>query len=1014
MTLNISARHYRVWVCKPHETPESGGLEVTEACSGDTSGFFTATDEALGDDGRIRTTGSLVLAVLPGNEALYDPWNNSDRWQAGNHIIVQVADQAGTLRPHPRSNLYIISPPLPPYPGNNTLKLELGDALTLAENRDASSTTTVSDVPRANAANGLLASIGVPGNVTIGGTNPPKSDSSSKSPVQQIGEMALANCKFVYGTAAGSIDSRPVKLHPDRRLFKHRVGVDDAADFEPIQNVDRPNSDVQVQSSGEQPPLNPDGTPKTSADDNPQEDYGAAGDGEGLDAGSIVSLQYSDASAVAENVTGSVLSGIRIEKWAWQGNVFTRSIEEQSLRGLVVAEAVYNAIKDAAPKGTTIVTPDPFSMVPSLVTTENHVYEAASEGRLLYTETTSSAPLGSVFGDFYQRYPPNLKNTVPPNFLGMLTAGKERTDYEYKRSADDTDKQSKSKSDTGGQVRRILTTKQEPIGKVAGSANDWAFERNSLGGKVVEAPRIELGTLITSSEQEQTWKRRSTTDWEQRDIQRAAGQARSGPITSYIALATTQDQTTVSGSGNAQPPSANRRRADPGARKLKKIVKAKVKLRASSGSSLYPSSHTVQNDYLNSKSEAIALATMLANLRAARQRGFRITSALRDEWFSYAPMARVDLDWNGLTYVGFINTCNWTLAANQAIVLAECCTVGRVPGEAGTPDTYPFPDLPNLEPTDPDPEPIDSSGVIEPGDNLTQPIAPYYQRVQGCYEHMHSSATATGYNYPIGVQPTTARSAHWQFRARAGELVQAHWQMSAVAGAVPNLNNHWQFVATATAAPALTNHWQMSAAAAEPVVTLPVVAFWHLEGTPWTDSSGNGHTLTQVGLVSVVSGVSGNAARFQGGGLRSSDSQLAGNDKHWRFECYLKLTGAGGICAGWSGFDWDLTFSSVSSTQGSISATLYNSPSLSGSNTTIDATSNYAKNVWLPIVVEMLPDTGVFKLTVNGDEYSTSYSGVTFRSYDQTATADPASGETFFLGLVNGLQMDEAKFSKES
>lgn len=95
MTVNASARRYRIWVCRPNETDVSECLEVTNFCSADS--FFSITDEPVSEDGLMRCTGELVLTPPP-NDLVFDTWENEAQWAIGNIVKVQVADTSGTAQ----------------------------------------------------------------------------------------------------------------------------------------------------------------------------------------------------------------------------------------------------------------------------------------------------------------------------------------------------------------------------------------------------------------------------------------------------------------------------------------------------------------------------------------------------------------------------------------------------------------------------------------------------------------------------------------------------------------------------------------------------------------------------------------------------------------------------------------------------------------------------------------------------------------------------------------------------
>lgn len=996
--VNTTLRNYRIWVCLPDQD-ETNGLEVTDACASE-GGFFSVSDEPLGlGEGRIRTTGELNLIVPVGQESLYSSWENPSQWAVGNHVLIKIADEAGTLRTHPRSHLYILTRPLPPYPGNYKIKVELADLMTLNEQKagpdDPPITTGVS---RADAIGRVASSIGISTSFSIAGSNPPKLNDSGKSPIEQLSEMAAASGCYLWHTASGGMGKRGIALHPDYRLFKHIVGIDDAAQFEPVQNDDRP-SKVKVVSPGDQ------------KNDKNGDGNNDGGDGnQDKESGDIYTIDYGPASSVLEGYAGDVIVLIRKESWRWQGHVFTRHIEEMKPRAMVIPEAVYDAMQDASPKSYRFVRPDAFMLIPSLVSDEVRTYEQSSQGRLETTIVQEYRCIGELFADFYQRYPINLAKQVPPDFGARIIAQRTTTTYTYQRSEHDSDsgKTKTANKDTGGQVRRIFTQSYQPVGTVAGAATDWAIERR---GSItpVAPPRIPLETLTLAAQSDQFWIRRTRKEWEQHVVEKQAGQVRSGPISSFLALYTIKNEITVSGDGNAQPPTADRRRSDPTQDKPKQEIESEAKTKSGDE---YNGDRTITNDYITTQQEADQLASLLAGLSDARQRGFRITTTLRDGWFRYAPMSRIDLAWNGRTYIGVTNLVNWTLAGDQAIVLAEGMITGHTP-DTSTADNYQFPELPTLQPSDPDPEPIDDSGALIPGDSSTQEIVTYQQFVRSRVIRVRSQVSFTACAYPLGNQGTTAVAMRSTNRVAFRELVSMRSISRVTLAPVPAITIRSVAKAKLQAPPGVSARLvSMVHFREQDPSSMPVVAYWTLDGSPWLDSSGNLHTLTQTGTVLTVTGAVGNAARFNSSlaSLYSADTELAMNDRHWKFQCKLFWASGqlgGNFCAGKSG-DWELRIDSVSGGM-QIYARLYNGYSVAGDLTDVEATAVYPRDTWLDITVEMLPDTQEFHLKINDDLYTASYAGVTYRDPNQGQQV----GGTFYLGRLRNLILDEVKLYKE-
>lgn len=648
MVVNISGRAYRIWIALPDEA-EGDWLEVTDACSGQDA-YFTSSDEPIGEDGHQRTSGQLVLGIPRGQEDLYNPWKTEARWAVGNRVLVQVRAEAGELRWLPHSGLYISAPVLPPYPGSWKLSIELADRKTLAENYPAGVGAGLgAALPRSSAVSQQLQAAGLSLTGTVPGTNPNKLPDREDSPVDRAGEMAAAAGGVLAQNRAGEIVFKGINLYPSSPLFTYVVRADDAGGFQPLQASERPTSEVEVVAEGdeEEDPFNP----------SSEEGYNGGGEnGKDPDQnGSDRTASYAPQSTVVEGGgSGVIMTNQRFESWGWSGNRFTRSVRELGCRGLIIPEDVYDAIRDNTPAEISFTRPSPFLILPSLRTEEVSVYEAGREGRLQYKIVTEYKPRGQVLAEYYKANPPNLATQSMPDLLGLVQASQTRIDYDYTRQSNDSDNRGKQGDDTGGQVRRINETKLEPIGTIAAGATD-----------LVDYSAV-LTNLSTSEDTEEYWVRRTSKEWEHHTIPRRAGSDKSGSVVALLAVGQSDHQVQVSSSGNAQPPSADRRRADPNKSRERATIRKTATLKAQ-----VKGYHRIRNDYVRTKTEANELAQQQALLRAARQRGLRIVDRLRDEWFDYDTQARIDVDWDGTKYLGVTDLVSFTLAANRVVVVAE-------------------------------------------------------------------------------------------------------------------------------------------------------------------------------------------------------------------------------------------------------------------------------------------------------------------------------------------------------
>lgn len=823
MTVNASARNYRIWICKPGED-ESTGLEVTAACVGDGE-YFSVTDEPI-DDGLLRTSGRLVLGVPYGQEEIYDPWENEEQWAIGNQILVQVADESGELRWHPRSGLYVLSHPEPAYPGSEQLTLEIGDRLSLLSYRqphsEASGIEFGTGKSRTAIAAALLAKVGLELEGSIPGSLNYPLPKIEGSWIGQAGAMAIAGASILWQDREGIIQAKAIQLPPRSRLFKHVVGRDDAGNFQPIQGSERPCSVVRVVGKGVEL-IEPD----LLTDKRTQE--------------------YAAREAVKEGGgDNNVLVATRHEFSYWLGNLFIRTITERRARGMAVQADIYEAFARA--QGLTNYTaPDPFQLISSYSLKEIQVFESSREGRLAYIRTIAHMAEGAVFADFWKRNPPPKGSLITAAILDRSVRSEDGlVVYSYDNSEDSANFRREG-GDSAGQVRRIKLRRREPLGAIAGAANNW--KANAFDGGNTRFRR----DLVTSEINLQTWSKSGEDEWQHFERIQQSGRVRSGTIAAFRSLATIKNERTISRGGNAQPPTAERR--IPKFERREVDYRGKAEFISPAGSRFSPREQPLIFDYLTSKAEANKLAEIFGTIRHGRHRGFRIISALRDEWFDYEPHCRIDVAWNGYVYVGVTDLVTWTLAGNEAIVLAECIRVARVPGPKGTPDSY------------------DSIPLDEP-----QPLQPIVQVLKEAeFEAVNEFEWIS---LPIKLNEVLPEKT---------ATYEAINEISFLRG--------FEFEAvneiTITLPPILNaeaiNEIDIDQVEVEDP-SLILISHWPLEDTSWADSVGDNDLLPFEdfgGSVFVVAGAIGNGAGFDFSYLYSDSAELATGNVHWKLRFKL-------------------------------------------------------------------------------------------------------------------------------
>lgn len=807
MPVNATARHYKIWVIRPNEA-QVNWLDVTKYCSGESGGFYTVTSQAIDEGGICNATGSLVLDVPP-FDPLFDPWENSGRWAIGNQVLVHVADSSGTLRPLPVNRLYIISEPLPPYPGNWSLTLELADYLTYIDSNPLPKAATPKGLALPKSRKALVGDM-IEG-AEVGGEMPGGELSGYEAEpglpaVRAAGELAIGGFSALYQDASGSMKTARIVFTPAPRLFKHVVGVDDAGDYEPLQNPLRPSGEIEVVSE---------------ASAAAPEDGGVGGERGGDDdedgekqkyRGRVKTEEVLSRAAIAEDGDSSEQVAIRrIEEWAWEGDQYKQSIEESRARGLVVPEDLFEFFLS---QGRALSYLSPYQVLSGAFTqSETKKFEGGDEGRLLRFERIATRMQGECFAELYKKIV--APNQPRPNIYFPIVAEREVTTYSY---------QTHSGKDSKGQVRKIKTVRWAPLGQVAGGANDWL--RPGLVGTFLAANPADPCVAYVKVE---TWQKRSKDEWAYRVQEYQAGRARGGTIKAFRRLVRIKGDTVNSRNGEIRPPAAERRPGKEGGQKRRNSYLTQI-IRGSSRFGDGARKRQVRINHLKDAAHAKKLAELIGKLEHYRHRGFRITTVLRDEWFSWKPLSRVDLEYNGYLYFGLTDQLTFTLSATQAIVVADCMRTGRSPLPPEQ-DDYPYPPLPALQPTDPDPTPFPEPDPADenPERLNTQAIIPAVQVVTPIT--INSRARGTFRTLLHGIENTTANfTVNSKARLLIGELLTFTSRARVLIEQVPKLT------ARARARVVIT----------ESTTEPGLISEWKLDTTAWVDSVGD-NDLTAVG-----------------------------------------------------------------------------------------------------------------------------------------------------------------------
>lgn len=354
--LNMAARGFQVLV---------GDLDVTSICSGEEF-WFRWRDDKVGTDGRIKTSGELVLhRDLTFSESL-DPRVNRARWAIGVSVTIRVLDSNAVLTLHHRSGLRIASVPNVPTTNDKFLRLQLVDRLSQISYRQPPNERSgvVLGTARSRTAiiNSLLIATGEPG-VVLSDAVPdytinyplPKFDSGSF--VEQASKVAYSGLKVLWVDNAQLVRAADFSLAP--ALLAART-VYQLKEYEPLQGTELPVETVRCVGTTQRVELTP------SRVDFP------------------VNEIYGPASVIAPTLVGTTVLGRTTGYETWNGTIRTVVTETWKVLGAILPEYY--------PASTTLWKTD--------ITIETWVYETGDRGRLVSKKVATSTILGDALRDW--------------------------------------------------------------------------------------------------------------------------------------------------------------------------------------------------------------------------------------------------------------------------------------------------------------------------------------------------------------------------------------------------------------------------------------------------------------------------------------------------------------------------------------------------------------------------------------------------------------------------------------
>jgi hypothetical protein len=625
--INLSIRNYQITIA---------GLDCTEALLS-----FRGSDSKLDQSGLITFTGEIVLGKPIGFESLDDRKNT--RWSRGKAISVRLADQSGTLQPSPRgSELFILDASFDLK--TRKLTLRVGDIFALMDFKegkgDVSGICLGTSTARTALINTLLTAAGCPalsGSIP-GFLNSPTPRLLEGNYLQQAGAIAAAAGYFLWvddGTpTASAINTVPTSALLSIDLTEQGAIYDRLQGEQPSQRISVAGKAIYVKQTGD--------TTEISSTE-----LGTA----------LLAGAKSDAQIIIKS-TYTIDSFKRSSK--------TRKIQtfiQEPLGVLFPDDTRYAGVTALVDSSYQLETYQYETSSPIAGTSGSTKCQQGNQGRLKTHTVAISRPLGVVLREVYATYPETVELT---NKTDLTLSEQTTTSYEYDvglvgrvTKIEDEDAQP-SELEKVGTGTRITITKRQAIGSLIPS--EFAYDTSR--------PQVVSPVEMVNSElQINYWRERNLGEWTEREQLYKSLATVQPTIVEFIReqyakdglypdprdlvrLISTTDQTTVSNSGQAQPPAADTYPAPFTTQEV--TVKGRANFPVDAITPYRQRTKELSFEYLSTVSsgtpaigvaqaEAERLAKIWGVILWGRYKGATLTTSLEDGWLDYRPLSRADV-----------------------------------------------------------------------------------------------------------------------------------------------------------------------------------------------------------------------------------------------------------------------------------------------------------------------------------------------------------------------------------
>lgn len=697
--INLSVRQYTVTIA---------GLNCTKALIS-----FVGSDSKIDQSGLITFKGTLVLGRPEGFESIDDRVN--DRWARGNPINLRVADGAGVLKKPPRGGtLFILDSTYTPKDGR--LEIQTGDLFELLRFRepkgDASKVCLGTLTPRTQIINNLLAAAGVPPLIdeVPGFLNVATPRLLENSYIEQAGAIAAAAGYYLWIDTDGNVRASGIAVNPASARIA--IAVPGIADSQRVAGETPP---AAIKVRGRATALRRNGTTTT-----------------------IVSEEYGPAYNAGVDSSTEIITKRTLKR-------------DQLLRGAslrIVTTTVYQ------PAGVAFPDDPQYQGVATLIVTnqqtERYQYESnypifgnasaarcqqGNQNRLKRYESISNQPAGSVLREVFSTYP----KTVQVDKLQLMIGEQVITRYAHEPSTSFSQRESDADPDESwipeklGDGPRITKQTFRPIGAVVPS--EFRYKKD-----VVQNPEV----LIECERETQYWRETSFGEWRySKDVLRSVNLTNpslaetlkkkfKGKDAADLAqllsnLTNAESEEIVSNAGQAQPPGPDSFQPEWSTKDV--TVTGKALLPINAASPYRQPSRDLSFEYLSAvgfseaqaretaQGEANKLAQLWGVLLWGKYKAVNYLTDLADSWWSYTPLARIDVQEVESKFAYLGDGWSISLAGNRCAIGFDGLLLGQT--------TTPFPNEPIvIDPVTGNPVPI----VIDPDTgNPVAPIAPIYR-----------------------------------------------------------------------------------------------------------------------------------------------------------------------------------------------------------------------------------------------------------------------------------------------